>query len=102
MSMVEPVETDESEIPHGTVYSSLLANCHGFKAKLIEYITTKFLSEANFSTKQSNYTLILDSPSLQSLSKVRNGNTYTTEGNQHGEADYAIIITVCTPHPKTS
>ena len=83
MSMVEPVVTDESEIPHGTVYSSLLANCHAFKAKLIEYITTKFLSQANFSTKQSNYTLIMDSPSLQSLSKVRNGNTYTTEGNQH-------------------
>ena len=39
---------------------------------------------------QYSYSLIMDSPSLRSLSTVRGGNVYTSEGNQHGEADYAI------------
>ena len=40
--------------------------------------------------KKYNYYLIVDSPSLQSLSTIQDGNVYTSECNEHGEADYAI------------
>ena len=59
-------------------------------AKLIEYLTEKFLSHAPSSTKHYNYSLNTDSPSLQSLSTIQGGNVYTSDGNEHGEADYAI------------
>ena len=89
-STAKPTVTDESQIPHGKAYSSLLANYQGFKAKLIEYLTENFISHATSSTKQYNYSLIMDSPLLQSLSTIQSGNVYTSEGNEHGEADYAI------------
>ena len=43
-SIVEPVVADEYEIPHGKAYSSMLAKCTEFKAELIEYMTSKFLT----------------------------------------------------------
>ena len=45
------IDKPESQIPHGKTYSSLLAKCQGFKAKLIEYLTEKFSSHAT-STKK--------------------------------------------------
>ena len=53
-SIAEPTVTDESQILHGKAYSSLLAKCRGFKAKLIEYLTEKFISHAT-----SNSTIFL-------------------------------------------
>ena len=100
-STVEPTVADESEIPHGQAYSSFLAKCHGFKTKLIEYLTQKYLSQAMSSTKQQNYSLIMDSPSLQSLSTIKDGNMYSSEGNEHGEADYAIWYH-CTHSPSNN
>ena len=47
------------------------------------------MSHATSSTKQYNYS-IMDSPSLQSLSTIQGWNVYTSEGNEHGKADYAI------------
>ena len=88
--MVSPEVTDESQIPHGKCYSAILANCLQFKVKLIEYVTSKFQAQGMHSTRQCDFSLILDSPSLQTVSTIRDGALYTSQSNEHGEADYAI------------
>ena len=89
-SIVEPVVADEYEIPHGKAYSSILAKCTEFKAKLIEYMTSKFLTQAGAITNQYKFVVILDSPLLPSLATIWRGKVNTSESNEHGEADCAI------------
>ena len=89
-SAVEPVVTDDSLIPHEKAYSSILAKCPQFKVKLLEYITSKYQTQAVSSTKQCHFSVILDSPSLSSLSTIQGGCMRNSESNEYGEADYAI------------
>lgn len=89
-SNAEPAVTDESQIPHGKTYSSFLSNSPSFKVKLVEYVTSKYLSQGISSTKLRNFSVILDSPSLPSLTTIRDGRVYHSESNEHGEADYAV------------
>ena len=89
-TIVPPEVTDESQTPHGKYYSAILANCTQFKVKLIEYVTSKFQAQAMHSTRQHHFSLILDSPSIQTVSTIRNGTLHNSQSNQHGEADYAI------------
>ena len=90
-TIVSPEVTDESQIPHGKCYSAILANCTQFKVKLIEYVTSKFQAQAMHSTRQRHFSLILDSPSIQTVSTIRNGTLHNSQSNQHGEAEYAIL-----------
>ena len=86
-STIDPAVTDDALIPRGKEYSTILANCPQFKVKLIEYITSKYQAQAVSSTKQSNFP---DSPPLPLLLTIRDGCVFTSEGNEHGEADCAI------------
>ena len=49
-SCSEPTVTDDSPIPHNLSYSSLLAKSKTFKTKLIEHMTSKFLTQAQATT----------------------------------------------------
>ena len=90
LNFIEPTVSDESSIPHGKVYSSTLAKSTTFKSHLIEYVTSKFVSKAMILTKNYDFSLVIDSPSLQQLLMIQNGNVTNSTRNEHGEADYAI------------
>lgn len=61
--IVDPVISDESQIPHGSAYSSILAcKSASFKSELIKYITSQFLDEATSTTSNYDFNVTLDSP----------------------------------------
>ena len=72
-------------VPHGSEYLSLL-NIPDFKAALIDYLTTQFISMA----KKQTISIVIDSPSLHNPQCISKHRIIQLPKNQQGEADYTL------------
>ena len=87
---VDPTVAADEHIPHSRTYSSLLSASQTFKSNLLEFITTQIIDKAVTVSRQFNFSLTMDSPSLSVVQTIHNGNTHDSPNNEHGEADYAV------------
>ena len=86
----DPLIRNDSPIPHGNSYSSLLANSKTFRKSILHYLTSNLVKKALATTKHYNFTVVIDSPSVSSVVVIQGGQSSERAPNEHGEADYAI------------